>query len=55
MFFRSNFELGHGNGDCLGNYGFHAPIDGNYFGFQKVNDKVKDRLILSVDWHLRDT
>jgi hypothetical protein len=25
-----------------GQYGFHAPIDGNHFGFQRVDDKVKD-------------
>ena len=44
------FKLGHGNGDCLGKYGFHAPIDENRFGFQRINDKVKDGLVLSVDW-----
>ena len=42
------FELGHGNDDCLGNYGFHTPIDENRFGFQRIDDKVKDRLVLSV-------
>jgi hypothetical protein len=25
-----------------GQYGFHAPIDGNRFGFQRMVDKVKD-------------
>jgi hypothetical protein len=35
--------------------GFHAPIDENCFGFQRLDDKVKDGLVLSVDWHLRDT
>jgi hypothetical protein len=29
---------------------FHAPIDGNCFGFQRMDDKVKDRLALSVGW-----
>ena len=48
-------ELGHGNDDCLGNYGFHAPIDGNRFGFQRMDDKVKDGLVLSVVWRYRDT
>jgi hypothetical protein len=48
-------KLGHGNGDCLGNYGFHAPIDGNHFSFQRMNDKVKDELVLSVDRCWRDT
>ena len=35
--------------------GFHAPIDGNRFGFQRLVDKVKDRLVLSVVWRWRDT
>ena len=30
--------------------GFYAPIDGNHFGFQRINDKVKDGLVLSVVW-----
>jgi hypothetical protein len=29
-------------------YGFHAPIDGNRFGFQRIGDKVKDELVLSA-------
>jgi hypothetical protein len=29
--------------------GFHAPIDGNRFSFQRLDDKVKDRLVLSID------
>jgi hypothetical protein len=43
-------KLGHGNGDLLGNYGFHAPIYGNHFGFQRMNNKVKDELVLSAVW-----
>ena len=35
--------------------GFHAPIDGNRFGFQRMDDKVKDGLVLSVVWCWRDT
>ena len=35
--------------------GFHAPIDGNHFGFQRMDDKVKDGLVLSVVWRWRDT
>ena len=31
--------------------GFHAPIDGIRFGFQRMDDKVKDRLVLSVIWY----
>ena len=42
--------MGHGNGNCLGNYGFHAAIDGNHFGFQRMDDKVKDGLVPSVVW-----
>ena len=30
--------------------GFYAPIDGNHFGFQMMDDKVKDKLVLSVVW-----
>jgi hypothetical protein len=26
----------------LGSYDFHAPMDGNRFGFQRMDDKVKD-------------
>ena len=46
--FERQVELGHGNDDSLGIYGFHAPIDGNHFGFQRMDDKVKDKLVLSV-------
>ena len=35
--------------------GFHAPINGIRFGFQTMDDKVKDGLVLSVVWHWRDT
>ena len=49
------FELGHGNDDCLGDYGFYAPIDANHFGFQRMDDKVKDGLVLSVVWHWTGT
>jgi len=28
--------------------GFHAPID--FFSFQRMDDEVKVRLILSVNW-----
>ena len=44
------FELGHGNGYLLGNHGCHAPVDGNHFGFQRMDNKVKDGLVLSVIW-----
>ena len=48
-------ELGHGNDDCLGDYGFHASVDGNRFDFQRMDDKVKDGLVLNVVWRWRDT
>ena len=36
-------KLGHGNGDQLGNHGCHiCPYNGNHFGFQRMDDKVKD-------------
>ena len=44
------FELGHGNGNLLDNHGCHATVDGNHFGFQRMDDKVKDGLVLSVVW-----
>ena len=47
--------LGHGHDDCLGNYGFRTPINGNRFGFQRMDDKFKDGLVLSVVWRWRDT
>jgi hypothetical protein len=28
--------------------GFHAPID--FFGFQTMDDKVKNGLVLSINW-----
>ena len=34
---------------------FHAPIDGNRFRFQRMDDKVKDGLVLSVTLCWRDT
>ena len=46
--FAEVIKLGHGNGNYLGNHGCHAPVDGNRFGFQRMDDKVKDGLILSV-------
>jgi hypothetical protein len=48
-------KLGHRNGNLLGNYGFHAPINENRFGFQRMNDKVKDGLVLSDVWRWRGT
>ena len=53
MCFAEAIKLGHGNDDCLSNYGFCAPVDGNHFGFQRMDNKVKDRLVLSVIWRWR--
>jgi hypothetical protein len=30
--------------------GFHTPINGNHFSFQRMDKKVKDGLVLSVEW-----
>jgi hypothetical protein len=30
--------------------GFHALIDGNCFGFQRIDDNVKDGPVLGVVW-----
>ena len=40
--FAEAIKLGHDNGDCLGNQWFSCPYDGNRFGFQRMDDKVKD-------------
>ena len=40
--FAEAIKLGHGNGDRLGNQGGSCPYDGNHFGFQRMDDKVKD-------------
>jgi hypothetical protein len=49
MFCKNFGKLGHGNGDCLGTIVF-MTLDVNHFGFQRINDKVKDKLVLSVVW-----
>jgi hypothetical protein len=49
VFYRNFGKLGHENGDCLGTMVF-MPLDGNRFDFQRINDKVKDKLVLSVVW-----
>ena len=48
-------ELGHSNGNGLDNHGCHDPVDGNRFGFQRMDNEVKDELVLSVVWCWRDT
>ena len=42
-------KLGHGKGDRLGNHGGHAPTMEIVLIFQRMDDKVKDGLVLSVD------
>ena len=32
----------------MGNHGCHAPVDGNHFNLKRMDDKVKDGLVLSV-------
>ena len=43
------FAVGHDNGDRLGNQGGHGPTMEIISVFQRMNDKVKDGLVLSVD------
>ena len=40
--FAEAIKLGYGNEDQLGNQICHAPLNGNRFGFQRMDDKVKD-------------
>jgi hypothetical protein len=40
VFYRNFGKLGHGIGNWFGHYGIHA-LDGNHFGFQRINDKIK--------------
>ena len=40
--FAEAIKLGHGNEDRLGNQSWSCPYDGNCFGFQRIDDKVKD-------------
>jgi hypothetical protein len=41
VFCRNFDKLGHGVDNCFRHYGIHA-LDGNRFGFQRINDKIKD-------------
>ena len=50
VYFAEVIKLGHGNGNSLGNHDGHALDDGNRFGLQRMDDKVKDGLVLSVVW-----
>ena len=43
-------KLGHGNGDRLGYHGGHAPTMEIILVFQKMDNKVKDGLVLSIVW-----
>ena len=43
-------KLGHGNGELIGQSWLSCPYDRNRFGFQRMDDKFKDGLVLSVDW-----
>ena len=48
--FAETIKLDHGNGDRLGNHSGHAPTMEIVSIFQRVDDKVKDGLVLSVNW-----
>ena len=52
--FAEAIKLGHDKWRSIGLSWWSYPYDGNYFGFQRMDDKVKDRLVLSVVWHWRD-
>jgi hypothetical protein len=49
VFCRNFSKLGHENGDYLGTMVF-MPLDVNRFDFQRINDKVKNKLVLSAIW-----
>ena len=55
MCFAEAIKLGHSNGDRLGNHDCHAPTMEIVSVFQRMDDKVKDGLVLSVDWSWSDT
>ena len=42
VYFAETIELGHGNGDRLGNHGCHAPTIKIVSVFQGMDDKVND-------------
>ena len=48
-------KLGHDNGKLIRQSWLSCPYDGNRFGFQRMDGKVKDGLVLSVDGSWRDT
>ena len=48
--FAEAIKLGHGNSKLIGHSWLPRPYDGNRLGFQRMDDKVKDRLVLSVVW-----
>ena len=48
--FAEAIKLGHGNSKLIRQSWLSCPYDGNHFGFQRMDDKVKDGLVLSVVW-----
>ena len=50
--FAEAIKLGHGS---IRQSWWSCPYDGNRFGFQRMDDKVKDGLVLSVVWCWGDT
>ena len=52
---QKQFELGHENGDCLGNQWYSCPYHWKSFRFSKDGQQDQGRLVLSVVWCWRDT
>ena len=50
MCFTETIKLDHDNGKLIEQSWLSCPYDENRFGFQRMDDKVKDELVLSVDW-----
>ena len=48
--FTEAIKLGHGNGKLIGHSWLPCSYDGNCLGFQGMDGKVKDGLVLSVVW-----
>ena len=46
------YKLGHNDDWLMGNQWFYATNDGFHFSFQRMSDKVKDRLVLSAIWQI---
>ena len=47
--FAKAIKLGYGNDKLIGQSWLSCPYDGNRFDFQRMDYKVKDGLVLSVN------